>query len=122
MFRKNHHHENIFDKRINEQKRMYDELLNKELESLNEKIKSEKYNIDTMISKTGLGNIYHDLIDSKDQLNNECQSKFNQTYHSIDVELYKLNKKLDNEAKLINYKYNNKKEKVVDQILTKVVG
>lgn len=64
-----------------------------------------------MITNTGLGAAYHDLIDSKDMLNSDLQRNFNKTYHSIDVELYKLNKMIDRKSKMVNYKYNDKKEK-----------
>lgn len=113
---------NLFEKRINENKRIHDELFRQEMENLNEIIRSEKYNVDTMIAKSKLGNVYHDLIDSKDKLNSEYQTKYNQTYHSIDIELHKLNKKIDNETKLINYNYNNKKEKVLTNLRNKIVG
>lgn len=114
--------DNLFEKRITENKRIHDELFRKEMENLNEVIRSEKYNVDTMIAKSKLGNVYHDLIDSKDKLNSEYQTKYNQTYHSIDIELHKLNKKIDNETKLINYNYNNKKEKVLNDLRNRIVG
>ena len=78
---------NIFEERIEEKKRIHEELLNKEKKNLEDMIKSEKYNIDTMLTKSGIGNVYHDLLDSKDQMNSEFQSKYNRTYHSINVEL-----------------------------------
>ncbi|RAP52568.1 MAG: hypothetical protein BZ138_02710 [Methanosphaera sp. rholeuAM270] len=112
---------NLFDEKIRERKIIYDELLKKELESLNTKIKSDKYDVNKMITKSGFGNVYHDLLDSKDKLSSEYQSKYNQAYHSIDVELYKLNKRIDRETKSINYRYNNKKEKVYDQVLSKIM-
>ena len=106
----------IVEEKIQKNKQLRDELVNKEVKNLNKKLKSEKYNIDTMIVKSGLGEVYHDLLDSKDNLNSELQRNYNKTYHSIDVELYKLNKKIDRKSKMVNYKYNNKKEKIMDQI------
>lgn len=111
----------LFEERINREKNIHEKLLKKEMENLNNRIKSEKYTIDNMISKSGLGNVYHDLIDSKDKLNANYQSKFNQTYHSLDVELYKLNKKIDCKTRMVNYKYNDKKEKVVNKILSEIM-
>lgn len=112
---------NLFEERINEKKRIHEELLKNEKKNIDEIIKSEKYNLDTMLTKTGLGGIYHDLIDSKDKMNSEYQSKYNQTYHSIDVELYKLNKKIDRKTKMINYKYNSKKDKIFNQIINEIM-
>lgn len=106
----------IFEERINKNKLLHDELVQKEINDLNKKLKSEKYKIDNMIINTGLGEVYHDLIDSKDALNSDLQRNVNKTYHSIDVELYKLNKKIDRKSKMVNYKYNNKKERVLNQI------
>lgn len=120
MFKKNNKTENLFDKRINEQKRRHDEMLKKEVDNLNKIIQSEKYNIDTMISKSNLSNVYHDLIDTKDELNSEYQTKYNQTYHTIDIELRKMNKRIDNEARLINYKYNTKKEEILNKVMTRL--
>ncbi|WP_323737176.1 hypothetical protein PXD04_04290 [Methanosphaera sp. ISO3-F5] len=122
MFKKDKKTTNLFDKTINDKKRIQEEILEKELDNLNNVIKSEKYNIDTMISKTKLGTAYHDLINSKDKLSSDYLRKYNQTYHSIDIELRKLNKKLDNETRMINYRYNNKKGKVLSKVLTKIVG
>lgn len=112
---------NLFEKRINEQKQIHKAIFKKEMNNLEKAIKNEKYNVDTLISKTGVGFVYHDLIDSKDKLNSDYQSKFNKTYHSIDVELYKLNKEIDNKSKMVNYKYNAKKEKVIDKILRQIM-
>lgn len=106
----------IFEEKINKNKLLHDELVQKEINDLNKKLKSEKYKIENMITNTGLGVAYHDLIDSKDMLNSDLQRNFNKTYHSIDVELYKLNKMIDRKSKMVNYKYNNKKEKVFSQI------
>ncbi len=112
----------IFEKRINEREQLHEELFKKEMRNLEDKIKSEKFNVDTLISKTSMGYLYHDLIDSKDKLNSEYQRKFNQKYHDIDVELYKLNKKLENKSNMINYKYNDKKEKVINKILNEIMS
>ena len=81
----------------------------------------KKYDIDTIINNSEIGGIYHDLIDSKDKMNSDYQSKYNQTYHAIDVELYKLNKKIDAKSRMINYKINNKKEKMFKRILSEVM-
>lgn len=111
----------IFEERIKEKEQIHEELFKREMKSLEDIIKSEKYNVDTMISKTGIGNAYHDLIDSKDKINSEYQRKYNQTYHSIDVELYKLNKKIENKNKMVNFKYNNKKEEIFNRIRNRIM-
>lgn len=111
----------IFEERIKGKELIHEELLKKEMKSLEDLLKSEKYNVDTMLSKTGIGNAYHDLINSKDKINSEYQRKYNQTYHSIDVELYKLNKRIENKSKMVNFKYNNKKEKVFNRILSQIM-
>lgn len=112
---------NLFDEKIKEKELIHEELFKKQMRNLDDMIKSEKYNVDSMISKTGIGHAYHDLIDSKDKINSKYQRKYNQTYHSIDVELYKLNKKIENKSKMVNFKYNNKKEKVINQILSQIM-
>ncbi len=122
MFRKNNKNETIFEKRIRETKEIHEKLVKEEMNNLNETLRSKKFDVDTLISKSNLGNTYHDLIDSKDQLNSEYQSKFNQAYHSIDIELRKLNKKLDNETRKMDYNINHAKEKVINKVVTKVVG
>ena len=112
---------NIFEEKIKEKELIHEKLLKKEINSLENLLKNEKYNVDEMLYKSGIGHAYHDLIDSKDKMNSKYQSKYNQTYHSIDVELYKLNKRIENKSKMVNYKYNNKKEKVVNQILNQIM-
>lgn len=111
----------IFEEKIKEKELIHEELLKKEMKNLEDVLKSEKYNVDTMLSKSGIGNAYHDLIDSKDKINSEYQRKYNQTYHSIDVELYKLNKIIENKSKMVNFKYNNKKEKIFNRILNQIM-
>lgn len=112
---------NIFEEKIKEKEVIHEKLLKKEINGLENLLKNEKYNVDEMLYKSGIGHAYHDLIDSKDKMNSKYQSKYNQTYHSIDVELYKLNKRIENKSKMVNYKYNNKKEKVVNQILNQIM-
>lgn len=112
---------NIFEEKIKEKELIHEKLLKKEINGLENLLKNEKYNVDEMLYKSGIGHAYHDLIDSKDKMNSKYQSKYNQTYHSIDVELYKLNKRIENKSKMVNYKYNNKKEKVVNQILNQIM-
>lgn len=111
----------IFEERISQEKQIHEELFRKEMNNLNEKLRSEKYNIETMILKTGLGDAYHDLIDSKDELNSKYQSRYNKTYHSIDVELYKLNKKIDGKSRMVNYKYNDIKDKLKNKVFQEVL-
>ncbi|RAP46022.1 MAG: hypothetical protein BZ135_04380 [Methanosphaera sp. rholeuAM6] len=111
----------LFEERINREKAIHEKLLKKEMENLNERIKSDRYNIDNMLLKSGIGYAYHDLINSKDKLNTNYQSKFNQTYHAIDVELYKLNKIIDGKTRMVNYKYHDKKDKVVHKILSEIM-
>lgn len=112
---------NIFEEKIKEKEVIHEKLLKKEINGLENLLKNEKYNVDEMLYESGIGHAYHDLIDSKDKMNSKYQSKYNQTYHSIDVELYKLNKRIENKSKMVNYKYNNKKEKVVNQILNQIM-
>ena len=118
MFKKNKKDTGFFEKKMNEQKEIHDKLFKQEKENLEKIIKSEKYNVDSIISRSNLGNVYHDLIDSKDQFNSEYQTKFNQAYHSVDIELRKINKIIDNESKMINYRYNTKKGQVLSKVLT----
>lgn len=122
MFKKSKKSDNLFEKKIKDQKIIHDEIIKNELDNLNKIIKSKKYDVDMLITRSKLGNVYHDLIDSKDKLNSEYQSKYNQTYHSIDIELHKLNKKIDKESRMINYHYNNKKEKVLNDVKSRIVG
>lgn len=112
---------NLFEERIIEREKIHQKLLKKEMKRFEDNFKSKKYDVDTLINNSDIGGAYHDLIDSKDKLNSKYQSKYNKTYHSIDVELYKLNKKIDSKTRMIEYKINDKKEKMFNKILYKVM-
>ena len=59
----------LFEEKINRKKTIHEKLLKKEMDNLNERLRSDRYNIDNMILKSGIGYAYHDLIDSKDKIN-----------------------------------------------------
>ena len=107
--------EKILNK-IDDNKKFHDKVVKEGLDNLNEKLKSDKYNLESIIANSQLGYKYHDLIDQKDMINSEFKSNINKSYHSIDVGLYKLNQKLENESRMINYKIDSKKEKILEQI------
>jgi len=102
--------------KIDNNKKFHDKLVKEGLDNLNEKLRSDKYTIESIIANSELGYKYHDLIDQKDMMNSEFKSNINKSYHSIDVGLYKLNQKLENESRMINYKIDSKKEKILEQI------
>lgn len=106
----------ILYKRREANKKLHEKIVNDNVRELNKKLKSDKYSVESLIKESSLGATYHDLIDQKDMLNSELHSNINKTYHSIDVELYKLNKKIDETARLLNYNYENKKNKIFDEI------
>lgn len=112
---------NLFEERIRERDEIHKKLLKKEMRNLEDKLQSKKYNVETLIEQSALGGAYHDLIDSKDNLNSGYQSTFNKTYHTIDVELYKLNKTLDRKTRMIDYKVNDKKEKIFKRIRSEIL-
>ena len=85
----------LVDKKIQQSKKIKDDLVKKSSKKLDKTLKSSKYRTDELILRSSLGENYHDLIDSKDELQSKYQRKYNQTYHEMDVELYKLNKKID---------------------------
>jgi len=95
----------ILYKRIEANKKLHEKIVNDNLRNLNDKLKSEKYSVESLVKESSLGDTYHDLIDKKDLLNSELHSNINKTYHSIDVELYKLEKKIDGKARLLNYNF-----------------
>jgi hypothetical protein len=106
----------ILYKRIEANKKLHEKIVNDNLRNLNDKLKSEKYSVESLVKESSLGDTYHDLIDKKDLLNSELHSNINKTYHSIDVELYKLEKKIDGKARLLNYNFEKKKNKIFDEI------
>jgi len=106
----------ILYKRIEANKKLHEKIVNDNLRNLNDKLKSEKYSVESLVKESSLGDTYHDLIDKKDLLNSELHSNINKTYHSIDVELYKLKKKIDGKARLLNYNFEKKKNKIFDEI------
>lgn len=106
----------VLYKRMEANKKLHDKIVNDNVQKLNDKLKSDKYTIESLVKESSLGGKYHDLIDQKDQINSEFKSNINKAYHSIDVELYKLNKKIDRNAKLLTYNYENKKNKLFDEI------
>lgn len=106
----------ILYKSMEANKKLHDKIVNENVRDLNKKLKSEKYSVESLIKESSLGDKYHDLINHKDLLNSELHSNINKTYHSIDVELYKLEKKIDRKARLLNYNYENKKNKIFDEI------
>lgn len=103
---------NIFEEKMETKNRIHEELFNKEKKALEEKIKSKKYDTELMIARSSLGGTYHDLLDGKDKLNSQYHSQLNRGLHTVDVELYKLNQRLDNQKKMVEYKINQKKEAI----------
>ena len=57
---------NIFEEKIKEKELIHEKLLKKEINGLENLLKNEKYNVDEMLYKSGIGHAYHDLIDSKE--------------------------------------------------------
>lgn len=106
----------LIDETLEKREKIRDELIDKGVKDLDEKLKSDKYTVESLISDSSIGEVYHDLIDSKDQINSEHQKLFNKKYHEIDVELYKMNKKIDRKARMIEYEMNNKKNNVYQKI------
>ncbi len=111
---------NVFEERIKKQDLLKKQFVNKELKELNNLLKSKKYDIDTLITKSSLGETYHNLVDDKDKIDSKFQSEYNKTYHDIDVSLYKIDKKIEHKTRLIEYKINNKEKKVLDKIKTEI--
>lgn len=106
----------ILYKRKEATKMLHDKIVNDNVRKLNDRLKSDKYNIESLIKDSSLGDNYHNLINEKDQLNSKLHRNINKTYHSIDVELYKLNKRIDRYARQVSYDYENKKNKIFDEI------
>lgn len=102
----------LFEEKMAENEKIKKELVDKELYKLKDTLRSEKYRVDTLIENSRLGSVYHDLIDSGDMLNSKVQRSYNRTCHSIDIETYKMNQKIDNKLRMINREYEIKKEKL----------
>lgn len=107
---------NIFDEHIKTKTKIHDELFRKEKKALDELLNDKKYEIESMIERSSLGGAYHDLLNQKDHINSEYHSELNKGLHTVDVELYKLNKKLDHKMKMVDYKINQKKEELEFEI------
>ena len=101
---------------LEDNKKLHDKKVKEGVNKLNEKLRSDKYTVDTLIANSSLGYKYHDLIDRKDKINSKLKSNVNKSYHDIDVELYTLNKKLDNEGRMINYRFEEKKENLFNRL------
>lgn len=108
--------EDFFQKHIEEKERFHDEIVDRHVRKLNDKIRSDKYAVESLLADTTLGNTYHDLLNSKDEMNSKLQRNINQSYNILDIELYKLNKKLDKTSRMINYKADAKKDEVLKKI------
>ena len=100
-----------------ENKRMIREkLAESSLKDIENRLKDSTFDLDSYINQTTLGDEYHNLINSKDKIESKYNRKFNQTYHQVDVELYKLNKKIDGDFKLISYSIDNRKQKLLEKV------
>lgn len=106
--------------RLENNKKLHDKLVKEGVDKLNEKLKSDKYTVDSMIADSNLGHTYHDLINHKDKINSKLKMDVNKRLHQVDVELYRLNNILDNQGRMINYKFENKKEEVLSNLKYKV--
>ncbi|MCD7782041.1 MAG: hypothetical protein LUG89_05050 [Methanosphaera sp.] len=111
----------IVDQKIQESKMIKDELVRKYKGDLDEKLKSQSYKTEQLIIDSSLGGVYHDLIDSKDELQSKYQRKYNQAYHSVDVELYKVNQKIDRHVRSstarVDRKVGDMEEKIKRELL-----
>jgi len=108
-----------YDKILNQledNKRLHEKVVKDGIDKLNRKLRSDMYTVDNIVANSGLGYKYHDLIDHKDKMNSDLKRNVNKSFHQVDVELYKLNNKLENESRMINYRYENKKENLLNQI------
>ncbi|OED30879.1 hypothetical protein NL43_00785 [Methanosphaera sp. WGK6] len=83
-------------------------------------MKSEEYNLNNLISETSLCSTYHDLINPKDKINSKYQKNYNQSYHNIDIELYKLNRMIKHKEQIINSEINKKTLKISDKLKNKL--
>ncbi|RAP53854.1 MAG: hypothetical protein BZ137_05380 [Methanosphaera sp. rholeuAM130] len=101
-------------------KKIHEEKVKDGVEKLNQKLRSDAYSVDSIVANSTLGYRYHDLIDRKDMINSNLKSNLNKGLHQIDVELYRLNKKLDNESRMINYNVDRKKEELLNNIKYKL--
>lgn len=108
-----------YDKILNQledNKRLREKVVKDGVNKLNRKLRSDMYTVDNIVANSSLGYKYHDLIDHKDKMNSDLKRNVNKSFHQVDVELYKLNNKLENESRMINYRYENKKENLLNQI------
>ena len=106
--------------RLENNKKLHEKMVKEGVENINKKLKSDKYTVDSLVADSDLGHKYHDLIDQKDMINSKLKMDVNKRLHQIDVELYHLNNSLDNQSKLINYKFESKKEEVLSNLKYKV--
>lgn len=98
----------IFDEYMYKKRLIREEVIDKEKKEFEEKLKSKRYEIDSMISRSSFGGLYQGLLNEKEQLDSELAGNVNKTRHTIDVELYNMNKKVENKARLVNYKINKR--------------
>lgn len=108
--------DNILEK-MDERKKIHEKLRKEGVNQINDKLRSDKYTVESIIADSELGYKYHDLLDSKDLLNSEFNRNVNKTLHNVDVELYKLNKKIDANARKLTYDFDKKKETVLKKLL-----
>ena len=101
---------------LEDNEKLHEKLVKEGVDKINERLRSDMYTVDSIVANSPLGYKYHDLIDSKDKMNSKLKRDVNRSFHQIDVELYKLNNKLDNEGRMINYNFENKKEEVLNKI------
>ncbi|WP_455646022.1 hypothetical protein [Methanosphaera sp.] len=109
-----------FEERQKKSKAIHDELIKKGVTTLNKTLKSEEYKLNNLVSKTSLGSTYHDLIDPEDKINSKYQRKYNEAYHAVDVELYKINRVINQKERMINYEVNKKTEQIFGKIKNKL--
>ncbi|MBR3213539.1 MAG: hypothetical protein IKF79_03385 [Methanosphaera sp.] len=106
--------------RLENNKKLHEKMVKEGVENINKKLKSDKYTVDSLVADSDLGHKYHDLIDQKDMINSKLKMDVNKRLHQIDVELYHLNNSLDNQSRMINYKFESKKEELLSNLKYKV--
>lgn len=102
-----------FEEAQRKKEAMKKQLIHKDVKELEKTLKSKKYSAEVLIADSPLSGVYHDLVDDKDKMDAKLQSHINQAYNEVDTKLYKLNKKIENKSRLINYKIDEKQKEIL---------
>ncbi len=102
--------------RIEETKKIKDDLVNSRKDILDDVLSSKRYTVDSIIFRSELSDEYHNLIDSEDEIEPDIEYDVNKTRHMVDVELYKLDEKLKDEGFIEDYKDNGNLKKIRERI------